>query len=305
MPPKKEENTRLWYGFAGAFVGTAWISFLYIRYKKKDQKGKAGFIQTETCEKIDQKKNQYTSEENNYISCDTKVKGIKEQVREDVSISREKLIRLLNEWAQGTQTIINHLATEEQRLSEKNLEETQIMESLHTYYEQEIENMKINSLKKYNMTSSECSQSLEMYKNDSEVLILYTRIEQINATLMGTPASLTKSQLALIPESLTIDRLIELCSELVKVRQCSILEAQMNFDSSHETTLSTLVGKIYQEKISELKRNFFEKFGITEEILDLALQKYLHHPKLQNALVNFPKSQENDYQNHVQEINEL
>merc|ERR1712150_4954 len=147
---------------------------------------------------------------------------------------------------------------------------------------------------KKNKTSEEhCTRALQRYMNNEEVKKVCIQIERINKALHCTP--LTENELSKIPESFTIDQLVEMMKEIQKkttdAQRQFMIEARQNPNSVNQS-----VNLQYQAKLMNLQKSIFDKYDVTEEIITLAMQKYGNEPKLQAAMMKMQQEQQAEIQ---------
>jgi len=217
-----------------------------------------------------------------------------QKVTEDIGnneLSKEGLLEILKEILVGMTGVISMLNEQMQQPGESQDASAARFKKL---YDSRIKAIREEIFKKHKTSEEHCTQALQVYMNDEDVKKVCIQIERINKALHCTP--LTETELSKIPESFTIDRLIEMMKEIQKkttdAQRKFMNEARQNPNANANETLNVQ----YQGKLMQLQKKIFGKYSVTEEIITLAMQKYGNEPKLQAAMMKMQQEQAAEFQ---------
>merc|ERR1719397_830542 len=187
---------------------------------------------------------------------------------------------------------IKDLAYEEENLRSHNEPNEKIMEKLNKRYSSAVKKAIEQSFKRNKITDESCRLAGDLY-NDNEIMEYRSKIRKIEAALRGDEITLTEEQLAKIPEHFTIEKIIELFrefgSQLRESHNRTMKEIEVKLGNSNTEEFKqrcTQKNRIEDEKI---RTNIFKKYKIEEKILDLAMQRHMHDPRLQQTMLDIQR----------------
>jgi len=212
--------------------------------------------------------------------------------------SRDQYLAILKETISAMEISIRNLAHKEKKFKKQGIDEDTIAKKLNATYIEYVDGARKRALEKHNTTEKQVLIASNKYVDD-EILGQTKKIEKIQAALKGEPIELTADQLAIIPDNFTIDRLMELFQELFEriatAHQETQEEVKRQLANSSDGEYNQLCNTINANKTLEIRTDLFAKYNITENILDVAMQKYMHEPRLQKKMMTLQKKQQQTY----------
>jgi len=212
--------------------------------------------------------------------------------------SRDQYLAILKETISAMEISIRNLAHKEKKFKKDGIDPDTIAKKLNATYIEYVEAARKRALEKHNTTEEQVFIASNKYV-DEEILAQTKKIEKIQAALRGEPIELTADQLAIIPDNFTIDRLMELFQELFEriaaAHQETQEEVKRQLANSSDGEYNQLCNTINANKTLEIRTDIFAKYNITENILDVAMQKYMHEPRLQKKMMTLQKKQQQTY----------
>jgi len=213
---------------------------------------------------------------------------ISSSVNQPRACSREQYLQVLKDQVQTIEETIKNLAFEEENLRSRNEPHDKIMEKLNKSYHSIVSKAMKQSFKR-NKTTDESYRLADEKYNDNEIMEYRSKKQKIEAALRGDQIELTEEQLAQIPKHFTIEKIIELFKEFGSQlreshnRTMKEIEVKLGNNNTEEfKQMCTSKNLIEDEKI---RTNIFKKYKIEEKILDLAMQRHMHDPRLQQTMV--------------------
>merc|ERR1712150_385693 len=159
--------------------------------------------------------------------------------------------------------------------------------ALNTLYQDEVEKIRNAFLSKYKTTDEQCSHALMKYKEDEKIMKICLQIERLNRSFVSEP--LTQTELDQIPESFTVDRLIDMMKEMnlkmMELQQQVYSETQAFQSIMSADELQKQQKTMFETRTQEFQQNILAKHEVNEDIVALAMNKYRENPKLQNFLM--------------------
>lgn len=209
--------------------------------------------------------------------------------------SRDQYLAILKETISAMEHSIRVLATKEDKLRKENTPDTTISEILNSDYKKEVYEARKISLEKHKTTEEQFLLAADKY-NDEEIMEQRHKIEKIECALKGEPIPLPPDKIAMIPKEFTLDVLITLFEELFGRISAShretMEEVKRQLGNSPEEEIQTLCNTRNAKKDLETRTDIFKKFKIDEKVLDLAMQRYMHEPRLQETMMALQNKQQ-------------
>lgn len=217
-----------------------------------------------------------------------------EEVREQ-QCSRDQYLAILKETINAMENSIRVLASKEDKLRKENTPDKTISEILNNDYKKEVYEARKISLEKHKTTEEQFLLAADKY-NDEEIIEQRTKIEKIECALKGEPIPLPPDKIAMIPKEFTLDVLITLFEELFGRISTShretMEEVKRQLANSPEEEIQTLCNTRNVKKDLEIRTDIFKKYKIDEKVLDLAMQRYMHEPRLQETMMALQNKQQ-------------
>lgn len=206
-------------------------------------------------------------------------------------VTREGVIQVFGDILFGMEGTIVDLAMYEKSMKEAGEAQEVIESNIAQTYVNAITQLQLQCFQSHGVTEQEVDRAVEANQNDPEFKKITDRMQFLNRTLLGGPPELAPEQLDQVPDWLTVDKLIELLTKMMKGIDDAFDKSLVAVREKHPT------GELPEQEVQEhnialgrlARMEVLKEYDLTEETLNIVLFKHSNEPKLQEVMMNLQK----------------
>lgn len=213
-------------------------------------------------------------------------------------LSREHLVAMFKDIVADMDALIFQLARREHQLRNKNVDKQSLLSELSQAYQESMTHIQHKAFAKYETTEQMAEQAVVKYESDPDFQQVRARMDLINNALMGGVPPPDPEQLAKQPDWLTVEKVIEIFTDMMEAMTQSMVESVEEVKAKHTDgpPPSEEVNQRYLEKITKVKDSVLLRYKLDEKMLDVAMLKYANDPTLANVMIELQTKQEKQFQ---------
>lgn len=203
-----------------------------------------------------------------------------------------QIMSFFSDILQGMNGVIVDLSRHEQQLMSQGQDEMKVKEEISQIYLQAITQLQMQCFVNHGLTESQIEKATVKYAHDERFQAITMQIQKLNLALLGEQPGLNEEQLQRVPEWLTVDKLIEIFTEMIDGINAGYEDSLATVRAKHPT------GFLPEDEVQEqniifgrkAREEILAKHGIDEETFNIGLFKHANEPKLRDVMLDLQES---------------